>query len=175
MLDLVRWRVVAGQAWIRGGDHDLILIPVDSLHALLLAGKGLANSDRIMQTIDGMLFVRGDVANVLQSLGVSPMPAPTEPAIPAKEAGLPVPPFVAEEEEELEPELDVDLDVLFGAAAKKSDVKDLDAFWDDAVEKTAGIPTNPDVITFEEARKLGLDPGSSQTIPLRQTGSLKKK
>jgi two-component system response regulator (stage 0 sporulation protein F) len=159
----------------RGGDHDLILIPVDSLHALLLAGKGLANSDRIMQTIDGMLFVRGDVANVLQSLGVSPTPVLTEPAIPAKESGAPISPFVPEGEEELEPELDVDLDVLFGSASKKAEVKDLDAFWDDAVEKTAGIPTNPDVITFEEARKLGLDPGSSQTIPLRQTGSLKKK
>lgn len=160
----------------RGGDHDLILIPVDSLHALLLAGKGLANSDRIMQTIDGMLFVRGDVANVLQSLGVSPVPAPAEPAVPVKEAGTPtsVPPFIEGEEEELEPELNVDLDILFGAA-KKAEVKDLDAFWDDAVEKTAGIPTNPDVITFEEARKLGLDPGNSQTIPLRQTGSLKKK
>ena len=162
----------------RGGDHDLILIPVDSQHALLLAGKELANSDRIMKTIDGMLFVRGDVANVLQSLGVSPPPLPTEPAVSAKEAGAPsgpVPPFIPGEEEELEPELDVDLDVLFGASAKKDAVKDLDAFWDDAVEKTAGIPTNPDVITFEEARKLGLDPGSSQTIPIRQTGSLKKK
>jgi len=158
----------------RGGDHDLILLPVDSLHALLLAGKGLANSDRIMQTVEGMLFVRGDVANVLQSLGVSPAPAITESALPAKEPGTPVPPFIPEEEE-LEPELDVDLDVLFGPASKKSEVKDLDAFWDDAVEKTAGIPTNPDVITFEEARKLGLDPGNSQTIPLRQTGSLKKK
>ena len=159
----------------RGGDHDLILIPIDSLHALLLAGKDLANSDRIMQTVEGMLFVRGDVENVLQALGVSPAPVVTEPAIPAKEPGVPVPPFVAEEEEELEPELDVDLDVLFGSAAKKSKVKDLDAFWDDAVEKTANIPTNPDVITFDEARKLGLNPGKGETIPLRQTGALKKK
>ena len=159
----------------RGGDHDLILIPVDSQHALLLAGKELANANRIMQTVEGMLFVRGDVANMLQSLGVSPAPAPTEPAVPAKEAPVLVPPFIVEEEEELEPELDVDLDVLFGSAGKKTTVKDLDAFWDEAVEKTAGIPTNPDVITFDEARKLGLNPGASPTIPLRQTGSLKKK
>ena len=156
----------------------MILIPVDSMHALLLAGKGLANADRIMQTVEGMLFVRGDVANVLQSLGVSPAPVMAAPAVPAKEAGvvpgIPVPAPV-EPEEELEPELDVDLDVLFGSAAKKSEVKDLDAFWDDAVEKTAGIPTNPDVITFDEARKLGLDPANSPTIPLRQTGSLKKR
>jgi len=54
-------------------------------------------------------------------------------------------------------------------------VHDLDAFWDDAVEKTGSIPINRDVITFEEARKLGLDPGKGETIPLRQTGSLKRK
>ena len=155
----------------RGGDHDLILIPIDSLHALLLAGKGLANSDRIMQTVEGMLFVRGDVENILQSLGVSPMPAITEPAVPVSEAGIPLPMMF----EAAEPEPEVDLDALFASAGKKSKVKDIDAFWDNAVEKTANIPTNPDVITFEEARKLGLNPGKGETIPLRQTGSLKKK
>jgi CheY-like chemotaxis protein len=159
----------------RGGDNDLILIPVDSMHALLLAGKNLANADRIMQTVEGMLFVRGDVANVLQSLGVSPVPVATETAVPAGEAARPIPiPAVFEAEEE-EPEPEVDIDALFAHVGKKSEVKDIDAFWSDAVEKTAGIPTNPDVITFDEARKLGLDPANSPTIPLRQTGSLKKK
>ena len=37
------------------------------------------------------------------------------------------------------------------------------------------IPTNPDVITFEQARKLGLNPGKGETIPVRNTGLLKKK
>src|SRR5512138_456906 len=50
----------------RGGDHDLILIPVNSSHALLLAGKDLASATRMMQTVEGMLFVRGDVENILQ-------------------------------------------------------------------------------------------------------------
>ena len=70
----------------RGGDHDLLLIPVDSSHALLLAGKGLANNDRILQTVEGMFFVRGDVENVLSSLGVSPELVATESAVPASEA-----------------------------------------------------------------------------------------
>ncbi len=156
----------------RGGDHDLLLIPVDTTHALLLAGKGLAKSDRILQTVEGMLFVRGDVENVLRSLGVAPEPAATESAVPASEAGEVVSIF---EPEEVEPEPEVDIDALFASASKTSKVQDLDAFWDDAVEKTGSIPINRDVITFEDARKLGFDPGNSQTIPLRQTGSLKKK
>ncbi|NWG07145.1 MAG: response regulator [Chloroflexi bacterium] len=154
----------------RGGDHDLILIPIDSLHALLLAGKGLANSDRIMQTVEAMLFVRGDVENILQSLGVVPAPAVTETAVPEGEAGEPVTMSIS-----AEPEPEVDVDALFASAGKKSKIKDIDAFWDSAVEKTANIPTNPDVITFEEARKLGLNPGKGETIPLRSTGTLKKK
>src|SRR5512138_709332 len=58
----------------RGADYDLILIPVNLAHALLLAGKDLANPGRILQTMDGMLSVRVDVQNVLQSLGVTSAP-----------------------------------------------------------------------------------------------------
>lgn len=154
----------------RGGDHDLILIPVNTSHALLLAGKELASARRMMQTVEGMLFVRGDVENILQTLGVSPVVlAEAEPPVPV----APVP-----ESTEAEPE--VDLDALFATASKKSKVKDVDAFWDEAVEKSKNIPTNPDVITFDEARKLGLDPGKGSTIkptgPLKGlTGLLKKK
>jgi hypothetical protein len=146
----------------RGGDHDLILIPVNASHALLLAGKDLANSERILQTVEGMLFVRGDVENVLQSLGVTPASITTEEAVPAPEPQVP---------EANEPEPEVDLDVLFAAADQKSKVKDLDAFWNDAVEKTGNAPASPDVISFEEAQKLGLTPG--KTMPVRWTGPLK--
>jgi len=156
----------------RGGDHDLLLIPVDTQHALLLAGKELAKSDRILQTVEGMLFVRGDVENVLKSLGVAPEPVVTESAVPAGEASEVLSIF---EPEEVEPEPEVDVEAMFASASKSSKVQDLDAFWDDAVEKTGSIPINRDVITFEDARKLGFDPGNSQTIPLRQTGSLRKK
>jgi len=158
----------------RGGDHDLLLIPVDTTHALLLAGKELAKSDRILQTVEGMLFVRGDVENVLRSLGVAPEPVTTESAVPTGDSGEAAMRFEYESEES-EPAPEVDVDALFASASKSSKVQDLDAFWDDAVEKTGNIPINRDVITFEDARKLGFDPGNSQTIPMRQTGSLKKK
>ena len=156
----------------RGGDHDLILIPVNSSHALLLAGKDLASAQRMMQTVEGMLFVRGDVENVLQSLGVAPVVQTAEPEIPVAPEPLGVEP------QQSEPEMDVD--ALFANAGKKAKVKDVDAFWDEAVEKSKNIPTNPDVITFDEARKLGLDPGKASTIkptrPLKGlTGLLKKK
>jgi CheY-like chemotaxis protein len=146
----------------RSEDHDLILIPVDASHALMLAGKGLAGADRILQTVQGMLLVRDNVESVLKSLGVVPTPLEAEPAIPESEPLTVLPP---------EPEPEVDLDALFASASKNATVKDIDAFWDDAVEKTSNIPTNPDVISFDEARKLGLTPG--KTMPVRLTGPLK--
>jgi CheY-like chemotaxis protein len=146
----------------RGEDQDLILIPVDSSHALLLAGKELAKSDRILQTIQAMLAVRAEVESILQSLGVAPPSAATESVIPEPE-----PLAIAPEE----PEPEVDLEALLASARQGSTVKDIDAFWNEAVEKTGNIPTNPDVISFEEARKLGLTPG--KTMPVRLTGSLK--
>lgn len=156
-----------------GGDHDLLLIPVNTTHALLLAGKELARSDRIIQTVEAMFFVRGDVENVLQSLGVASAPNVAEAATPETEAM----PMIEEEIEEPEPE--VDLDAIFATASKQSKVKDVDAFWNDAVEKAGNIPTNPDVITFEQARQLGIEPGKAVPIkptgPLRGTGALKKK
>lgn len=144
----------------RGGDHDLILIPVNSSHALLLAGKDLASAERILPTVDELLRVRTEADNVLQSLGVTPAVAAVEAAIPQPEEPVP-----ASEE----PEPEVDIDALFSAKASK--VKDLDAFWNDAVEKTANAPASPDVISFEEAQKLGLTPG--KTMPVRWTGPLK--
>jgi hypothetical protein len=147
----------------RGGDHDLILIPVNSSHALLLAGKELASAQRMMQTVEGMLFVRGDVENVLQSLGVAPVVQTAEPEIPVQPEPMGVEPP--------QPEPEMDMDALFANAGKKTKVKDVDAFWDEAVEKSKNIPTNPDVITFEEARKLGLDPGKAS--PIKPTGPLK--
>src|SRR6266508_3517136 len=79
-----------------GEDHDLLLIPVNTTHALLLAGKGLAKPDRILKTVEAMLFVRGDVENVLQSLGVAPAPAITEANMPEPES---MPSLTAQEPE----------------------------------------------------------------------------
>ena len=152
----------------RGGDHDLVLIPVDASHALLLAGRELAHTDRILQTVEGMRFVRGDVENILMSLGVSSTAETAEPTVIRGEVSTYVPPFVTAEPE---PEPEVDVDALFASADKKSKVKDIDAFWNDALEKTSNVPTNPDVISFDEARKLGLTPGKSS--PIKSTGSLK--
>ena len=153
----------------RGGEHDLLLMPVDAAHALLLSGRNLAKAERMLQTVEGMLFVRADVENILQSLGVSPVVEIAEAAVPANETGEPL------LYESNEPEPEMDLDALFASAGTKKKIDDLDAFWNDAVEKTGSIPTNPDVITYDQASKLGLTPGKETGHIPPPTGPLKKK
>jgi hypothetical protein len=37
----------------------------------------------------------------------------------------------------------VDVEALFAVCQQKKSVQDVDAFWDDAVEKTGNLPINP--------------------------------
>ena len=90
-----------------------------------------------------MLIVRGKLNDTLQSLGDAY----------ASHNGNQLSWATADARLE-EPEPEVDLDVLFASASQNETVKDIGAFWNDAVEKTSNVPTNPDVISFEEARKL---------------------
>ena len=71
-----------------GGDHDLILIPVDPSYSLLLAGNGIASRERLFDIVEAMLKVRNEVGKSLRSMGVTAelkLPAPPRRR-PRKEA-----------------------------------------------------------------------------------------
>ena len=54
-----------------GGDHDLLFIPVTPLYALLVAGNGLANEERVLETVNSLLALRTQVEKSLKSMGVT--------------------------------------------------------------------------------------------------------
>ena len=134
----------------RGGDQDLLLIPVDISYSLLLAGPELAKRENIIDTVDAMLAVRNEVGRTLRSMGVTaelkePPPTPkkrgkTGELLPA------APPS---------PEMEA---LLKDAAKKKVKQEEVDAFWNQAAEQHANKTNNPEVISYEEARKMGLTP-----------------
>jgi CheY-like chemotaxis protein len=147
----------------RGGDHDLLLIPVNNSYALMLAGNDLVTRERILDTVDGLIALRDEVEKSLKSLGVTPEPMPKEalPEPPAtaapqkkkrKTSELPAEPPSAEMEA-----------LLKDAGKKKIKSEEMDAFWHQAAEKHGNAPTNPDVITYEQARQLGLAPGEDSS------------
>jgi CheY-like chemotaxis protein len=137
-----------------GGDHDLLLIPVDASYSLLLVGSGIAKRETLLDTIDAMLAVRNEVGRSLKSMGVTSelKEAAAAAATPTskkkgKTGDLPSAPPA--------PEMEA---MLKDSSKKKVKQADMDAFWDQAAELHANKSSNPEVISYEEARKMGLTP-----------------
>jgi len=132
-----------------GGDHDLLLIPVNAAYALLLAGSNLATTDNVLRTISAMLAVRDEVKKALKQMGVAPVVMEDD----EEEKARYVEPVTQTTSNEIE---------MLLKTKKKISTDELEAFWNEAVDKHGAIPTNPDVITYEQARQLGLTPGEEK-------------
>lgn len=134
-----------------GGDHDLLFIPVTPLYALLVAGNGLATEARILESVAGLLALRDQIEKALKSMGVTgelnAAIAQSKPA-PKRQTDKLASATPAPEMEAL----------LNQAATQKIKVNDADDFWNEAAQKHANKSSNPEVISFEEARKLGILP-----------------
>ena len=139
-----------------GGDHDLLFIPVTPLYALLVAGNGLATEQRILETVSSLLALRTQVEKSLKSMGVtgelklSSLMTPASSSAPA-----PDPVQAAEKPVEAAPSPEMEA-LLNNASANKTKANDTDDFWSQAAEKHGSKPANSDVISLEDARKLGI-------------------
>ncbi len=134
-----------------GGDNDLILMPVDPSYALLLAGAGIANRATLMDALGAMTAVRDEVGKSLRSMGVTAelkqnaaAPAQKKKSRTGELQGAPG-----------EPEMEA---LLRDAPGKKVKSEEMDAFWDEAAREHANKTTDPQVIPYEKARKMGLTP-----------------
>ena len=133
-----------------GGDHDLLLLPIDTTYSLLLAGNGITSRENLLETLDAMKALRTEVEKSLRSMGVTaelkePKPAPAAPK-KGKTGELPAAPSAPE------------MEALLKSAKKKVKQNEMDDFWNKAAEQHAGKSTNPEVISYEQARKMGLTP-----------------
>jgi hypothetical protein len=131
-----------------GGDHDLLLIPVNAAYALLLAGNDLATPENVLETIGAVLAVRGEVKRTLKQMGVAPVVSDDDEEKPKYE-------------EPVTQTTSAEIERLLGSK-KNITTDELEAFWEDAAAKQGGVPTNPDAITYDQARQLGLAPGEEE-------------
>jgi CheY-like chemotaxis protein len=142
-----------------GGNHDLLFIPVTPLYALLVAGNGLASEEHILETVNALLALRTQVEKSLKSMGVTgELRLPSEKDIPASTPVLTqAVKKLIEKADEAPPAPEMEA-LLKEAASKKAKTNDMDDFWSQAAEKHGSKPANSEVISLEEARKLGLVP-----------------
>ncbi len=137
-----------------GGEFDLVLVPINALYGLLVAGDKLSDSERILSVLESMLACRQNVERALHSLGVSLSPA-----------------TVSDSESDQAPEQSSALASAPGQEierlfeAQKAINVNVDTFWEEAAEKHGGLPLQPDVLSYEQAKRLGLAP-RGHTRPL---------
>ncbi len=152
---LVEHNPAASLSVFRGDKMDYLFAPVGAMHALLVAGKGIALGDHLGKSADALSSAQPELEQSLQGItgtgALSPSVVEAYEAAQAAQHSKPAQPQAVVEEEPA-----ADLADLFGALDNKK--VDLDAFWNEAVEKGPGF-TLKDTLSFEEAAKLGLAPG----------------
>ncbi|HUH97942.1 MAG TPA: response regulator [Anaerolineales bacterium] len=138
------------------GDEDLLLIPVTSAYALLLAGEKLTKRESVLDTMQALLALRDEVERSLRSMGVTAelKQPPAPPPVKKKgRTGEPLPSAPPS------PEMEA---LLKEAAQKKIKQQEMDEFWNKAAEQHAKKSSNPEVISYEEARRMGLTPDTKK-------------
>jgi len=121
--------------------HDLIFAPVGQMHAMLVIGKGLADQERVLKTIEIFSAARETIRkNLPEKIG--PPEAAQEPVTTPAET-------VEKSIRELEP--------LLKEAKKKMKPAEVNEFWDKAADQHKA-PTKPDMLSYDQAKQLGLTP-----------------
>jgi CheY-like chemotaxis protein len=133
-----------------GGDQDVLLVPVNQTHAMVVAGERLAERKKILDLTDAMMMLKSEVEHVLNAMGiVRPSPAEeTEKYLDSED----VP------EEQIEDEISSDeLEALFKQKTKIQ-TDEIKSFWDEAIDTQKTQEVEPDKLSYEQARQLGLTP-----------------
>jgi CheY-like chemotaxis protein len=116
------------------GANDLVFAPVGLTHAMLVFGKGIAAEGQLLRTTQMFSEVRTIIEQVIgetaRNISV-PQPSPSAPP------------------EGIEP--------LFNAEQKKPIPENVNDFWKKAAD-THKPPSNPDMLTYDQAKQLGLAP-----------------
>ncbi len=142
-----------------GGGYDMLFAPLSPSFGLLAAGGNLASKERLLESVEKMLALRSEVEKALSAIGsVEDVATEVKKAAPrGVSAATAVPTIRLSKPVEVPPAPEMEA-LLKSAAEKKPAVTDVDDFWNQAAEKLANKPTDPNVISLEEARKMGLIP-----------------
>ena len=124
-----------------GGIYDLVFAPVGSTHAMLAIGKGIANEDQVLKTAEIFSAVRKNVEQVIGKPAQDISATQEPPTTPLE--------VIEQSMKEMEP--------LFKDAKKKLKSTELNEYWDKAADEHKA-PSKPDMLSYEQAKQLGLTP-----------------
>jgi CheY-like chemotaxis protein len=124
-----------------GGKYDLVFAPVGLTHAMLVIGEGIAGEDKVLNTIDVFSFARRNIEQGITETTQDHSAIQEPPTTPVER--------VEQTMEEMEP--------LFKDAKEKLKPTEVNEYWNKAAD-TQKAPSNPDMLSYEQAKQLGLIP-----------------
>ncbi len=127
-------------------DYNLFMSPVGD-YALVLRVPTGRGSQRIPLVVDVMLEFQGEIIQILNRMGVLPVAQSLD--LPMEEAINSIQEVDTEEDED---------DVFKALLENNTGIPGVDQFWDEADIAKAYDLDNPDILTFDQAAKLGLAP-----------------
>lgn len=136
----------------RGQTLDLLLAPLPG-HCLVLFFAASRSAVRLPIAVEAAMQARPEFVTLLAGLGQAP--APTPHAVEVLAATPPPAPVAEEPINEVEA---AELEALLGPARQAIAGQDVDAFWEQALEPSSGEVSRPDMLTYDQARRLGLAP-----------------
>jgi len=124
-----------------GGRYDMVFAPVGLTHAMLVIGERIAGIDRVLYSIDKFTEARKSIE---RGIGETNLVNPTTEESPT------APQTVVEQTmKEMEP--------LFTDEQQKLKPAEVNNYWNEAASKQK-TPTNPDMLSYDQAKQLGLTP-----------------
>ncbi len=141
-----------------GQDFDLVMSSIGMLALVVVLKKGRA-SLRMALSVEEVIAAHKDLKASLGDAGVSakaqPVALPLEPEVKAEPVPEPAAPA------EPEPDLEA-LESMIKQSSGELKPEDVDAFWDSVSEEPRQLPETPDVISYDQAARLGLAPTENQ-------------
>jgi CheY-like chemotaxis protein len=138
---LLGQKTVSNWTVFDGGTYDLVFAPVGLTHAMLVIGEGIARKEHILNSIEVFSEASRNIERGLSEI-IRGNPAVEEPPT----TPLPV---VEQTVEEMEP--------LFTDEQSKLKPTEVNDYWDEAANNQKAL-SNPDMLTYEQAKQLGLTP-----------------
>jgi two-component system response regulator HydG len=138
---LIGQKVASNWYVFDGAQYDLIFAPVGMAHAMLVIGKGLADEEQVLKTVEIFSAARKKVELALGEISPGIPATHEEPTTPQE--------TVNQGMREMAP--------LFKESRKKLKPADVNDFWDKAAEEHKA-PTKPDMLSYDQAKQLGLAP-----------------
>jgi len=138
---LIEQKVASNWYVFDGDQYNLIFAPVGSSHAMLVIGKGLADAEHLLKNLAIFSAARKTIEPALGEISTVIL-TPQESLTTPLEA-------VEQSMREMAP--------LFKEAKKKFKPAEVNDFWDKAADKHKA-PTKPDMLSYDQAKQLGLAP-----------------